>query len=93
MIRKIDDKNMNQRRGKQKQRNITKIHSLINLLLHKTPRPIEDLRGGTMAAKISPPPCNWSGVVGTRALEELEVNDRLLQENKVKVRAERSVQQ
>jgi len=32
-------------------------------------------------------------VVGTGAPEELEVDDRLLQENKVKVRTERNVQQ
>jgi len=32
-------------------------------------------------------------MVGTRALEELKVDDRLLQENKVKVRTKRGVQQ
>jgi hypothetical protein len=32
-------------------------------------------------------------VVGTGAPEELEVDDRLLQENKVKVKTKRSVQQ
>ena len=32
-------------------------------------------------------------MVGTGALEELEVDDRLLQENKVKVRTKRGVQQ
>ena len=93
MIRKLDDKNMNQKRGKQKQRNITRIHSLSYLLLHKIPRRTEDLRGGTIAAKISPPLCNRSGVVGTRAPEELELDDRLLQENKAKVKTKRGVQQ
>ena len=58
----------------------------------KPPRPTEDLKGGTMVAKISPPPCNLSGMVGTGAPEELEVDNLLLQENKVKVRTERSVQ-
>ena len=59
----------------------------------KSPRRTEDLRGGTIAAKISPPLCDRSGVVGTRAPEELELDDRLLQENKAKVRTKRGVQQ
>ena len=56
-------------------------------------KPTEDLRGGTIAAKISPPPCNRSGMVGTGAPEELEVDDHLLQENKVKVKTKKGVQQ
>ena len=93
MIKKIDDKNMNQRRGKQKQRNITRIHSLSYLLLHKTLRRIEDLRGGTIAAKISPPLYDMSVMVGTGAPEELKLDGRLLQEDKSKVRTRRGVQQ
>ena len=46
-----------------------------------------------MAAKMSPPPCDRSGVVGTRAPEELKLDDHLLQENKSKVRTKRGVQQ
>ena len=46
-----------------------------------------------MAAKISPPLCNRSGVVGTGVPKELELDDRLLQENKAKVRTKRGVQQ
>ena len=38
MIRKLDDKNMSQEKGKQKQRNITRNHSLSYFLLHKTKR-------------------------------------------------------
>jgi len=52
----------------------------------------EDLRGGTIAAKISPPPYDRSGVVDTGAPEELEPDDRLLQENKTKVKTKRGVQ-
>ena len=37
----------------------------------KPPRPTEDLRGGTMAAKKSPPLGDRSGVAGTGAPEEL----------------------
>ena len=46
-----------------------------------------------MAAKTSPPPCDRSGAVGTGAPEELELDDRLLQENKARVRTKRGVQQ
>ena len=42
---------------------------------------------------MSPPPYDRSGMVGTRAPEELELDDRLLQENKAKVRTKRGVQQ
>ena len=42
---------------------------------------------------MSPPLCDRSGVVGTGAPEELELDDRLLQENKPKVRTKRGVQQ
>ena len=59
----------------------------------KSPERIEDLRGGTIAAKISLPPCDRSGVVDTRAPEELEPDDRLLQENMTKVKTKRGVQQ
>ena len=58
----------------------------------KSPERTEDLRGGTIAAKISLPPCDRSGVVDTRAPEELEPDDRLLQENKTKVKTKRGVQ-
>jgi len=56
-------------------------------------KPKEDLIGGTMAAKTSPPLCDRSGVAGTGAPEELKLDDRLLQEDKSKVRTRRSVQQ
>ena len=56
-------------------------------------KPKEDLTGGTTTAKISPPPYDGGGVAGTRAPEELELNDRLLQKNKTKVRTKRNVQQ
>ena len=46
-----------------------------------------------MAAKTSPPPYDRSGAAGTGAPEELEPNDRLLQENKTKVKTKRGVQQ
>ena len=46
-----------------------------------------------MAAKTSPPPCDRSGVVGTRAPEELKLDGCLLQENKSKVRTKRGIQQ
>ena len=54
-----------------------------------------------MAAKTSPPPCDRSGVAGTGAIEELgtgapeelEPDDRLLQENKTKVKTKTGVQQ
>ena len=39
----------------------------------------EDLVGGTMVAKTSPPPCDGGGMVNTGTPEELEPNDRLLQ--------------
>ena len=44
-------------------------------------------------AKTLPPPCDRSGVAGTRAPEELDPDDRLLQENKTKVKTKRGVQQ
>ena len=56
-------------------------------------KPKEDLAGGTTAAKTSPPPCDMGSVAGTRAPEELEPDDRLLQENKTKVKTKRGVQQ
>ena len=46
-----------------------------------------------MAAKISPPPYDRSGVVGTGAPEELKLDGLLLQENKSKVRTKRGIQQ
>jgi len=55
--------------------------------------PTEDFRGGTIAAKTSPLPCDRSGVAGTEAPEELKFDGRLLQENKSKVRTKRGVQQ
>ena len=56
-------------------------------------KPKEDLVGGTTAAKTSPPPCDRSGAVGAGALEELKPDDRLLQENKTKVKTRRGFQQ
>ena len=44
-------------------------------------------------AKTSPPPYDRSGAAGTGALEELEPDDCLLQENKTKVKTKRGVQQ
>ena len=38
-------------------------------------------------------PCDRSGMVGTGAPEQLKLDDRLLQENKSKVRTKRGVQQ
>ena len=90
MIRKLDDKNMNKKKenkSKEKEQGFT--HSAIFFFIKLT----KDLRGGIIVAKISPPPCDRSGVVGTRASEELKVDDRLLPENKVKVRTKRGVQQ
>ena len=90
MIRKLNDKNMSQEkenRSKEAKQGIT--HSAI-LFFRK---PTEDLRGGTIAAKTSLPPCDRSSVAGTRAPEELEPDDRLLQENKTKVKTKRGVQQ
>ena len=46
-----------------------------------------------MAAKTSSPPCDRSGMVDTRAPEELEPDDHLLQENKTKVKTKGGVQQ
>jgi len=40
---------------------------------------------------MSPPLYDRSGMVGTGAPEELELDDRLLQENKAKVRTKRGV--
>ena len=74
MIRKINDK----------QKSITRNHSLSYPLLQKTNRG---------AAKTSPPPYDGSGAAGTGAPEELEPDDRLLQENKTKVKTKRGVQQ
>ena len=55
MIRKLNDKNMNQKkekkRGKQKQRNITRIHSLSYLLLHKTPKTNRRPQRGNYSSK------------------------------------------
>ena len=59
----------------------------------KPPRRTEDLRGGTIAARISQPLCDRSGMVGTGAPEELKLDDCLLQENKSKIRTKRGVQQ
>ena len=56
-------------------------------------KPKEDLTGGTMAVKTSPPLCDRSGAAGTGAPEELKLDDRLLQEDKSKVRTRRGVQQ
>ena len=39
------------------------------------------------------PPCDRSGAAGAGALEELEPDDRLLQENKTKVKTRRGFQQ
>ena len=41
-------------------------------------KPKEDLTGGTMAAKTSPPLYDRSGRAGTGALEELKLDDHLL---------------
>ena len=56
-------------------------------------KPKEDLTGGTMATKTSPPLCDKSGAVSTGAPEELKLDGRLLQEDKSKVRTRRGVQQ
>ena len=56
-------------------------------------KPKEDLAGETTVAKTSPPLYDRSGMVGTGAPEELELDDRLLQENKAKVTTKRGVQQ
>ena len=56
-------------------------------------KPKEDLTGGTIAAKTSPPLCDRSGAAGTGAPEELKLDGRLLQEDKSKGRTRRSVQQ
>jgi len=82
--------NKNKKKGEQKQRNKTRIHSLSYLLLHKTKR---RPRRGTTAAKTSPPPYDRSGAAGAGAPEELEPDDRLLQENKTKVKTRRGFQQ
>ena len=66
------------------------MHSLSYLFLHK---PKEDLAGGTTAAKTSPPPYDRSGAAGAGAPKELEPDDRLLQENKTKVKTRRGFQQ
>ena len=56
-------------------------------------KPKEDLTGGPIEAKTSLPPYDRSGKAGTGAPEELEPDDRLLQENKTKVKTKRGVQQ
>ena len=52
------------------------------LFIPKLPRQTEDLSGGTMAAKISSPPCARSGMIDIKALEELRLDDHLLQKDK-----------
>ena len=94
MIRKFDDKNINQEKRKKRSKETKpRLTHLAIFFFKKSPERTEDPRGGTITAKILPPPCDRSGVVGTRALEEHEVDDCLLQENKVKVRTKRCVQQ
>ena len=56
------------------------------LFIPKLPRQTEDLSGGTMTAKISSPPCARDGVIDTGAPKELRLDDRLLQEDKDKVK-------
>jgi len=56
-------------------------------------KPKEDLTGGTMAAKTSPPLYDRSGVAGAGAPEELKLDGRLLKEGTSKVRIGRGVQQ
>ena len=56
------------------------------LFIPKLPRQTEDLSGGTMTAKISSPPYARDGVIDTGAPKELRLDDRLLQEDKDKVR-------
>ena len=88
MTRKLANKN-------KKKENISKeikpefTHSAIFFFI----KPKEDIAGGTTAAKTSPPPCDRSDSAGTGAPEELEPDDRLLQENKTKVKTKRGVQQ
>ena len=69
MIRKLDDKSMSQGKNKniskETQQGIT--YSTIFFFI----KPKEDFKGGTMAAKTSPPLCGRSGVAGTRTPEEL----------------------
>ena len=68
MIRKLDDKNMNQKKenkSKETERGFT--HSAIFFFI----KPTEDLRGGTIVAKMSLPLDGRSGVAGTGAPEEL----------------------
>ena len=73
MTRKLTDKNKKKgKRSKEIKPEFT--HSAIFFFI----KPKEDLRGGTIAAKISPSLYDRSGMVGTRALEELELDDRLL---------------
>jgi len=106
LIRKLVKKN--KKKGEQKQRNKTRIHSPSYLLLHKAKRRPhrgdhsgknitatlrQEQRGGTGILEELKPPCDRSGAAGTRAPEELESDDRLLQENKTKVRTKRRVQQ
>jgi len=88
LIKKLANKN--KRKGEQKQRDETRIHSPSYLLLRKTKR---RPRRGATAAKTSPPPCDEGGVVDTRTPEELEPNDRLLQKSQDEVRIRKSAQQ
>ena len=69
MIEKLIDKNSKSRKRKAKSKEAQQRVTYSAIFFFKKPK--EDLAGGTMAAKTSPPPYDRSGAAGTRALEEL----------------------
>ena len=89
MTRKLANKNKKKKENRSKEIKPEFTHSAIFFFI----KPKEDLAGGTTAAKTSPPPYDGSSMVGTGTPEELKLDDRLLQENKAKVRTKRGVQQ